>query len=412
MTAASRPTPHSAARLWAEERSLLVFDDKIYFHNGRSYSCSEAHALFEMELGRYFKSVTLCGRLKVEPFEGAYSVARGNVRVSGIPFYPGVADLMLRPFRHAPAAWATLRHEVDCHDVIWLAWPHPLSLAVITHLRARRKATPYFLVVREDMPEMVKRRYQGLSGLAAVLAAKAIVGCGSRLARDPVVFAVGDVMVARYSERFARVHPIVFPLLRASDVERTPRRRPQGGALRLLAVGRLEPEKGFDLLVRAVRLLVRRGERVVLDLAGTGAEENRLKVLARELRVDDLVTFRGYVPNGNALSDLYRRADVFVLPSLTEAVPSVLFEAAAFGLPVVATRVGGVPAHVRDGETGLLVEPGSVHALAGAVAALACDRGRRAEMGRRARALGRESTMEREHEALLETLASSFAGDR
>jgi len=106
----------------------------------------------------------------------------------------------------------------------------------------------------------------------------------------------------------------------------------------MLAVGRLAREKGFDLLLRAVALVRRDFPHACLVIAGKGAEEARLKALAKRLRISDAVRFAGYVERPWRI---YGGADLFVLPSHHEGMPNALIEAVASGMPVVATPASG-----------------------------------------------------------------------
>ncbi len=130
------------------------------------------------------------------------------------------------------------------------------------------------------------------------------------------------------------------------------------------AAGRLSAEKGFDLLIRAVHPLLQGGLDVDLVIVGEGDERPRLEALIAELGLADRVQLLGYRSD---LPDWYEAMDVFALSSLREGLPNVLLEAMALETPVVATRIAGVPRLVRHEENGLLVEPGSVEALAGAL---------------------------------------------
>ncbi len=149
------------------------------------------------------------------------------------------------------------------------------------------------------------------------------------------------------------------------------------------AAGRLSAEKGFDLLIRAVDRLVRGGLDVELVIAGEGDEKAALQALAAQLGRADRVRLLGYQAD---LSGWYEAMDVFALSSLREGLPNVLLEALALEVAVVATRVAGVPRLISDGENGLLIEPGSVDALSGALGRLLADadlRGRLRRDGRR-----------------------------
>ncbi len=149
------------------------------------------------------------------------------------------------------------------------------------------------------------------------------------------------------------------------------------------AVGRLSAEKGFDLLIRAVDSLIRRGLDVGLCIVGAGDDEPRLRGLAVELGQTDRIRLAGFQADPLGY---YEAMDVFALSSLREGLPNVVLEALALEVPVVATRVAGVPGLIEDGLNGLLVEPNDVTALADALARVLCDadlRDRLAAAGRR-----------------------------
>jgi glycosyltransferase involved in cell wall biosynthesis len=135
-------------------------------------------------------------------------------------------------------------------------------------------------------------------------------------------------------------------------------------------VGRLSPEKGFDLLLRAARQLVERGLDVGVIIAGEGSEKTNLERLAAELSLGERVKLLGYCGDARPV---FEAMDAFALSSLREGLPNVVLEALAMETPVVATSIAGVPRLIVDGETGLLVQPGSVDALAGALERMAHD---------------------------------------
>jgi glycosyltransferase involved in cell wall biosynthesis len=131
---------------------------------------------------------------------------------------------------------------------------------------------------------------------------------------------------------------------------------------RLVTVASLIERKGHRHLIAALAGLRQAGRSLPLDVIGDGPLRPELEALARSLRVDDLVTFHGAKEKADVAAAL-RRADVFVLASLWENLPCVMLEAMSTGLPIVATRVGGVPEVVDPGQ-GILVVPGSADALA------------------------------------------------
>jgi len=136
------------------------------------------------------------------------------------------------------------------------------------------------------------------------------------------------------------------------------------------AVGRLSREKGFDLLLRAAHQLLVEGLNACVVIAGEGDEETDLRALADELGIDDRVHLLGYCADPRPV---FEAMDVFALSSHREGLPNVLLEAAAMEVPIVATRIAGVPRLVLDDETGLLIEPGSSQSLAEALARILKD---------------------------------------
>lgn len=147
-------------------------------------------------------------------------------------------------------------------------------------------------------------------------------------------------------------------------------------------VARLSPEKDHATLLAAFARLREARPDAHLTLIGDGALRPELERQAALLGIAGAVTLAG--ARGD-VAEVLPAFDVFALASLTEGISLTLIEAAAAGLPIVATRVGGNPEILREGETGLLVPPGDPDALAAALAAMA-DRADRAEMGLRGRA--------------------------
>lgn len=170
----------------------------------------------------------------------------------------------------------------------------------------------------------------------------------------------------------------------------------------LLSVGRLHPGhayKGFDLTLEALAQIpaVRRPPLVIV---GDGPDRARLEALAARLGVS--ARFAGAVDDA-ALAALYRGAGAFVLPSTREGFGLVYLEAMASALPCIAARAGGAPEVVRDGETGVVIPPGDVGALAAAIEDVLGERGAALGLAGRARVereLSYPAYERRVHEAL------------
>jgi glycosyltransferase involved in cell wall biosynthesis len=156
-------------------------------------------------------------------------------------------------------------------------------------------------------------------------------------------------------------------------------------------MGRLEEAKGFGYLIDAIPGLLRRYPDLIIAIAGQGPLRDALERRAAELGVAGSVRFVGFCAD---VQRFYDALDVFVLPSLCETLGYVLLEAMATSLPVVGTRVGGVPEVISDGESGLLVPPRDPAAIARAIESLLGSEELRSRFGRE----GQQRVVEEFHE--------------
>ena len=175
--------------------------------------------------------------------------------------------------------------------------------------------------------------------------------------------------------RTANVAVVENPCERVVD---PPPARSGKGPAKILYAGIVGERKGaFDLARAFAKGNLRDVAR--LEFCGNG-EVEALRAKVSELGLATSVSVAGWTPHDEMLRKM-EEADVFVLPSYAEGLPMVVLEAMGSALPVVSTRVGGIPEAVEDGKTGILVEPGDVECLAAAMRALAEDPELRARMG-------------------------------
>lgn len=156
------------------------------------------------------------------------------------------------------------------------------------------------------------------------------------------------------------------------QLDHLPRLQNTLGKLRIICVGRLAAEKGQAGLLQAFAKVVRAVERAELILIGDGPERNLLDSEAEALGISAKVTFAGRKNEQDTLAEI-ARSDILVLSSFMEGLPVVLMEAMAIGVPVVASRVAGIPELVEDGKTGLLFTPSDWGGLASCLMQLMVD---------------------------------------
>ncbi len=151
--------------------------------------------------------------------------------------------------------------------------------------------------------------------------------------------------------------------------------------VRILHVGRMTDVKNQDLLIRAIKVLTDRGySNISLDLYGAGEKELEYKELAEALSVSDFVNFKGLSDN---IYPIMAKADIFVLPSKYEGMPMTLIEAMGTALPIIASRVGGVPDMIEDEKDGILIDA-NLDGLVNALEQLVEDQSLRIKYGKNA----------------------------
>lgn len=169
-----------------------------------------------------------------------------------------------------------------------------------------------------------------------------------------------------------------------------PTRIPGSSDFRIACIGRLTEVKGQKYLVQALRLLCDEGVAVTCQLVGDGPDRAALEKYVKRLELSDQISFMGNMTRGQ-IAQLLHGTDVLVAPSVPtrdgrrEGIPIVLMEAMATGLPVIASRLSGIPELVEDGVEGLLVPAGDARALAEAIRRLQGDPDLRHSLGTAAR---------------------------
>ena len=161
---------------------------------------------------------------------------------------------------------------------------------------------------------------------------------------------------------------------------------PSEARLRIASVGRLIEFKGFHHLIAAIDLAKEEGVFVELELLGDGPWRERLEKQTKDLGLDDRIRFGGTV-GLDEMKETFAKVDAFVLASITDEkgaadmFPTVNTEAMLCGLPIISSRLVGIPEQVIDGETGFLVDPGDEPGLAAALVKMAREDGLAARMG-------------------------------
>jgi glycosyltransferase involved in cell wall biosynthesis len=280
------------------------------------------------------------------------------------PSFPGLLRVLLRRFRP---------------DLLHLHLPNPSAFSTLLVPRARR--VPWIVHWHADVPIDSARAALRLAYRAYRPLEQALLGRARAIIATSPNYRDTSAALAPWLDK-TRVIPLGIPPAPAPG--RSPPPWPTPG-VRLLAVGRASYFKGFDILLRALVEV----PQASLLLVGDGELLPALRAEAHALGLAARVRFRGRIDLDEAgkaeLAAIYRQAEIFCLPSIerAESFGLVLLEAMQAGLPVIASAIpgSGIGFVVRDGETGLLVPPADVTALANAIRLLAADADLRRRLG-------------------------------
>jgi glycosyltransferase involved in cell wall biosynthesis len=377
--------------------------DQRFFEIGGAWYTTASFRLDQLARALDVGSLTIFGRLdrggdperlfRLEP----PAALAGRVR------FEGPREQRKGPMGYAESAawtWRALGRVVRASDVVWLKVPTVHAVLAQPHLRR------WQVVVSQQMGDAeagVLLTYPRWGFVRHLLRRS----CRSLAGRADVAAFVSRDLAARYGG--GRADVVVANESQVSEdlVLDAPPPLP-GGPFRVVYAGRLAPEKCVDDLLRAVA----RVPGVSLTVVGDGARRVPLQALARTLGIDDRVSWLGYVPWGPGLLATLRGCAVLCLPSATEGLGLVIVEAMSQGLPVVGTRVGGIPELVADGVNGLLVDVHRPDQLAAAFERLRGDPALRLRMASAALETARQHTVERQLAPLAERIARVFYAKR
>jgi len=304
--------------------------------------------------------------------------------------------------------------------LVWLSrhsWVGPVSLA---NLWRRLRSTPVEALMLLTVVPNIWGRLLGRLARIPVIVGNCRGGTAPRLQRERWLWPLADrvicnsaAMQSHLSREFGVPPHRLAMIHNGVDLEyfRPPAsgHRPNPGSV--LSVARFVPDKDHETLIRAFRLVAQDHPETELWLVGDGPEKEAIRQLAAEMLPPGAVRF---FPGQEDLRPFFEQAGLFVLSSVREALPNVVLEAMAAGLPVVATRVGGLPELVTPGTTGWLVPPRDPAALAAAISRLLDAPQALDDFGRAGRQRAVQSysfaAMVRGHEEVLERLFREKGG--
>jgi glycosyltransferase involved in cell wall biosynthesis len=255
-----------------------------------------------------------------------------------------------------------------------------LHTNVLGRLAAILAFVPIIISTENSLPDIEKRIINRIANIPLNFISNLL-----DYATDKIIVVSDDIRKLKNSfgksHKIELIHPPMDPDLFSSISTRDPYRIPftEPTSPVLGMVGRLSREKGHTYLIAAMPEILTIAPEARLIIVGSGPDEQKLKEQVKSLRVAKNVEFVGYTRQ--VIAEL-ARMDVLFVPSLTEGLPIVVLEAMLVGLPVVGSRVGGIPEAISHGETGILVPPRDTAALVEALRYLVMHPQQAVEMGK------------------------------
>jgi len=343
----------------------FVLDDPYYYYKGCYYSSNPLVRFFG-ELNICFKSVCLSVPvLKNKEVNNKYFLCPSDVNILKRPFYKNKINFFKKtPFLLLPT-FIQLYKAIKQSNIVIVRLPCVVSplISMLNYFHSKKLIC---YVAGDIFGRRKKIKRFGVMDKLFNFFLSIYRNFENFLVKNyPAIF-LGKALIKNYDKINSKYMFFSMNLIKENEIFYR-NDTCQNDLIKLLYVGNIEKEKGLDALLEALNYLQAKEINFILEIVGEGPYRSFLEKKIKKLDLQDKVKFSGAIMFGNELFQKYKSADIFVLPSLSEGIPKVLFEAMAFGLPIVATKVGGIPDVIKHLENGYLVKPGNSIQLAEAI---------------------------------------------
>jgi len=356
-----------------EDNNLAIFINAYFFKVNNEYYSDDNTVIFCLDTAKKFKGVIVFAPVltgDIYPVDKFYKIDTERLKIIAIPHYNGRTYSLIRTgFKVIPALYKTLKSLQNQIDIFWqVDCPNPLNL--VFNIFCVLRKIPMVFFMRLDIISILKIKNKGIKKLFPIICAQIIDKVNRKLLKTHTAFVTGEKLYQSYKKKNELVYTIFESLIRKEDVLTVSeaKARKNNDNLELVGIGRLEKQKGFIYLLESVRLLIKvHSVETHLTIIGSGPEEKALKDYIHQHKLDNYVKMIGFIRHSTVFFKYLKKADIFVQPSLEEGVPKTIFEAMASGIPIIASRVGGVPYLIKNRVNGLLVNPADSEELAEAI---------------------------------------------
>ncbi|NCD40819.1 MAG: glycosyltransferase family 1 protein [Bacteroidia bacterium] len=387
----------------SDSHSTLIIGGAFRVVNGKYYVQKRSWEMLRIFSDQMLEPVF--GMLRDQNDDTLAYPLPGTVQIVELPNAFGKVKLINTVFGRGLTP--DIKRVIDTCCVVYLRQPLWECWDVFKYARSKGKKT--IVSYHGDWPDALRKTEAGvLRHIFNICLAGFIHHTFKNMAwKSEIAFCVGEVLQAKYGV-FAKNSVVFANFLHASDDIIASRSLRTAPPYRILFVGGFEKYKGVGHLIRAAAILKQQGLEFSLVLVGAGSLEKELRALAKSEGVAENIEWMGYIQYGPELMNVYRQADIFVLPSIaSEGMAKVLMEAMTQGVPVIATDVGSSRRLLGNGEYGVIVQPADELMLAEVISSVLADPDIRTTYINNGFQLARISTKEKQAEIVRAGLEAS-----
>lgn len=317
---------------------ILLFDNSGMNSSGNDFLVETKTGNFAKELRNLGNEITFFGQ-KLPPFDNTvhvFGIKQNGMKVDGLKRRKNkVLNYFLLYLKVIPAVLKT--------DFVYIFYPSSFKyVAILSKLFGKK----YGLYIR------------GMQGL------------NDRVSRWIYKNAYTIFTVSDYFTQFVNsivgknIANTIRPMIPFDEKDIvTNREYKEKDIYNILFLGRLDKEKGLEELLKAAYILKKQKKNFILTIVGDGEFMGKAKEIVNNLEIENLVKFTGAIYNSSEIKECYQNSDIYILPTYHEGFPRTLYEAMIFGLPIITTFVGGIPALMKDDFNCKEIRPKSVESI-------------------------------------------------
>lgn len=338
---------------------LIAVLDSPHYTDGKRWFSKWPTTKFIEKFLSYFEEIQICAptrKVKISSDNIDGLVLNKRLKMIPLPFWEDTEGFLKNFLKDPFKILKIIKENVKKNDVVWIRLPSFMTILFFPFAKFYKKPV-IALIVGNIREAWDKSKYRNIKKIIAFMAVYLLHKIQDLLVKYSFTLIAGRELYELYKEKkrtFLFIDALVSPKNIYNRKDTCQNKR-----IKLLYVGNLLDTKGIHYLLNAEQNLLKQRYTMELIIVGSGPYKKRYRKQVENLGIKKWIKFKGYVPFGRKLFRIYKSSDILVIPSFSEGIPRVLIEAWSFGLPVIATKVGGIVGIAQDRENAILINPRS-----------------------------------------------------